>query len=46
MYPMIGYAAVGLVVGYGVYQVAKWAIATFLAPVSGGSSFAIVALIP
>jgi RHS repeat-associated protein len=40
------YVVTGVALGYAVYQVAKWAIATFLAPTTGGGSYAFAALMP
>jgi hypothetical protein len=41
-----GYVVAGAVVGVVVYQIAKWAIATILAPPTGGTSYAVAALTP
>ena len=40
------YAAVGLISGYAIYKVAKWTIATLLAPSTGGGSYAVAMLMP
>ncbi len=40
------YIAAGVVVSVIIYQVAKWTIATILAPTTGGCSFAVAALAP
>ena len=45
-YDDIGYVVAGVAVGIVVYQVAKWALATFLAPVTGGGSYLFAGLTP
>jgi len=41
-----GHVVAGVAVGVAVYQIAKWAIATILAPSTGGGSYAFAALTP
>ena len=41
-----GYIVAGIIAGVVVYQIAKWTIATVLAPATGGSSYAVAALAP
>lgn len=41
-----GHVIVGVVASVAVYQIAKWALATILAPPTGGVSYAVAALAP
>ena len=41
-----GHVFAGVAVGVAVYQIAKWVIATILAPLTGGGSYAFAALAP
>ena len=43
---VMGYVAVTVVAGVAVYQLAKWAIATIFAPVTGGASYVVAAIAP
>ena len=45
-YETVGAVATGIIIGYAAYQIAKWAVATFLAPVTGGTSYIIAGATP
>ena len=42
----LGYVTAGVAIGFLVYQAVKWGGATLLAPVSGGTSYVIAAILP